>query len=129
ASAQGEAPPVCNNGGPYVAECTGPVTAVGLDGSASFDPDGTPVTFFWFDECPFGSFDDPTSATTNFIIDSTGVCSRQCVIVLRVTSGGVTVPCQTTVTVQDTTAPVITCPSDVIELWTVGPAGGQTDPL
>lgn len=123
-----EAPPVCINGGPYLAECTGPITLVPLDGTASFDPDGTPVTFFWFDECPFGSFEDPTDPQTNFIMDNTGVCVRVCTIVLRVTSGGQMTPCLTTVTVQDTTAPVISCPSDVVEVWTVGPAGGQTDP-
>jgi hypothetical protein len=128
ARAQAEAPPVCNSGGPYVAECTGQITAVGVDGTASFDPDGTPVTFFWFEECPFGFFDDPTSGQPNFVIDNTGVCIRTCIYALRVTSGGATVACQSSVTVQDTTAPVITCPGDITEIWTVGPAGGQTDP-
>jgi hypothetical protein len=119
---------VCINGGPYLAECTGQVTPVGLDGSASFDPDGTPVTFFWFDECGFGFTDDPMSATPNFIIDNTGVCQRSCNVVLRVTSGGETTPCLTSVTVQDTTAPVVTLPPDVVEVWVNGPANGQTDP-
>jgi hypothetical protein len=126
--AQTDAPPVCINGGPYTFECTGPQTQVQLDGSASFDPDGTPVTFFWFEECPWGFFLDPTSPTPTFVMDMTGFCQRTCVLELRVTSGGQTQKCNTTVTVQDTQAPVITCPSDVIELWTVGPAGGQTDP-
>jgi hypothetical protein len=123
-----EAPPVCINGGPYLQECTGPITLVPLDGSASFDPDGTPVTFFWFDECNFGAFEDPSDPMTNFIMDNTGVCQRSCNFVLRVTSGGETTPCQTSATVEDTTAPVITCPPDVVEVWTNGPANGQTDP-
>jgi hypothetical protein len=123
-----EAPPVCISGGPYVTECTGPITLVPLDGTASFDPDGTPVTFFWFDECNFGAFEDPTDPLTNMIIDNTGVCVRSCNFVLRVTSGGETTPCQTSATVEDTTAPVITCPADVVEVWTNGPANGQTDP-
>src|SRR5204863_5592131 len=48
ATAQEDALPVCNNGGPYTFECTGPQTFVQLDGTASSDPDGTPVTFLWF---------------------------------------------------------------------------------
>jgi len=128
ASAQVDALPVCNNGGPYTFECTGPQTQVQLDGTASFDPDGTPVTFFWFEECPWGFFLDPTSPTPTFVMDMTGFCTRTCILELRVSSGGQLVKCNTTVTVVDTQAPVITCPPDVIEIWTVGPAGGQTDP-
>lgn len=125
---QTDAPPVCINGGPYVFECTGPDTPCTLDGTASFDPDGTPVTFFWFEECAFGFFDDPTSPTPVYHIDMTGVCSRSCVVEMRAISGGQTTKCNTTVGVQDTQPPVITCPADVIEIWTNGPAGGQTNP-
>jgi hypothetical protein len=125
---QVDAPPVCNNGGPYTFECTGPATQCQLDGTASFDPDGTPVTFFWFEECPFGFFADPTSPTPTYVIDMTGVCTRVCVFELRVTSGNQTVKCNSQVTVNDTQPPVIQCPPDIVEIWTVGPAGGQTDP-
>lgn len=128
ATAQEDALPVCNNGGPYTFECTGPQTFVQLDGTGSFDPDGTPVTFLWFEECPFGFFLDPTSPTPTFVVDMTGVCSQTCIFALRVTSGGQTVHCNSTVLVQDTQAPVITCPPDVTEIWTTGPAGGQTNP-
>jgi hypothetical protein len=125
-----QSPPVCISGSPYVAECTGPITLVPVDGSASFDPDGTPTTFFWFDECSFGSFEDPTSAQTNWIMDNTGFCTRTCIhIALRVTSGGQTTACPAVVTVQDTTAPILMCPPDVTEIWTGGPAHGQTDPM
>jgi hypothetical protein len=128
AAPQTDAPPVCINGGPYVFECTGPDTPCTLDGSASFDPDGTPVTFLWFEECPFGFFDDPTSPTPVYHIDMTGVCSRVCVVEMRAISGGQTTKCNTTVTVNDTLPPVIVCPPDVVEVWTNGPAGGQTNP-
>jgi hypothetical protein len=122
ALAQGS-PPVCINGGPYAGECSGPATAVPIDGSASFDPDGTQVTFQWFEECAFGFVDDPTSPTANFIMDMSGVCQRSCFVVLRVTSGGQMVPCGTTVTVDDTTPPAVTCPPDVLV-----PVGGSIDP-
>ena len=128
ALAQQDGPPVCNTGGPYTFECTGQQTLVQLDGTGSFDPDGTPITVLWFEECPFGFFLDPTNINPTFVVDMTGVCSRTCVVEIRVTSGGQERRCNSTVTVQDTQAPVITCPSDITQIWTTGPAGGQTNP-
>jgi len=119
-----QSPPVCVSGGPYVAECTGALTPVPHDGSGSFDPDGTPISVLWFEECAFGFFDDPTSLTPNYIIDMTGVCSRHCgPYELQVTSGGETTKCQENTDVSDTTPPDITCPPDVQAVW-----GACTDP-
>jgi len=119
-----QSPPVCVSGGPYVAECSGPLTLVPHDGSGSFDPDGTPISVLWFEECAFGFFDDPTSLTPNYVIDMTGVCFRHCgPYELQVTSGGETTKCQENTDVFDTTAPDITCPADVQAVW-----GSSTDP-
>jgi len=122
-----QSPPVVSTGGnsgdDYGVDCNNvfspgsAVTNVQMDGSASFDPDGTPVTFLWFEECPFGNFPDPTSATPIYVIDMTGVCSRTCVVALRVTSAGDTTVKIFSVTVQDATAPQISIPADVVGIW------------
>jgi len=123
-----QSPPVCVNNGPYVAECTGQITCVPVTSAGSFDPDGTSTTFLWFEECVFGFFDDPTSPAPNMCLDMQLECTKTCVFALRVFSGGQLTACLSTVTVEDTTAPVITCPPDVTEIWAGGIPAGQTDP-
>lgn len=132
----GGLPPVASTGGNvgdnYVVDCSNVFapgsasTSVQLDGSASFDPDGTPVAFWWFEECPFGAFVDPFSATPVYQIDMTGVCSRTCVVELRVISGGETTKKVFTVNVTDVSAPVVTCPADVIDLWGIDTSPANT---
>ncbi len=124
ANAQANLPPVVSTGGnsgvDYRVDCNnvfnGPsaVTSVQLDGSGSFDPNGTPVTFVWHNECAFGSFDDPTSPTPVYHVDMTGACTRDCWIALRVSSGGQTTIKGFQVIVQDATAPLLTLPADVV---------------
>lgn len=123
----GNQPPVCVNNGPYLVDANNipgtSTTDVQLTSAGSFDPDGDPLSFFWFEECPFGFFADPTAPDGVYSIDMTGVCTRTCVVALRVTANGVTSACVTTVTVTDMSAPVITCPPDAFLVW-----GDPTDP-
>ena len=109
-------PPVSDPNGPYVAECAGMTTAVDLDGTGSSDPEGSPLTYVWSKDCPEGSFDDPTSATSIFTINTSTTCTVICNVSLVVTDAGdpplSSTSVSTTVTVSDTTAPLIVCPAD-----------------
>ncbi len=138
AHAQTNLPPVVSTGGnsgvDYRVDCnnvfngTSAVTSVQLDGSGSFDPNGTPVTFDWHNECAFGSFDDPTSPTPVYHVDMTGTCARDCWIALRVSSGGQTTIKGFQVFVQDVTAPLLTLPADVVGILgdSIAPAATGT---
>jgi hypothetical protein len=116
--------PVCNNGGPYLLEATGAVTTVILDGSAST---GTgPLSFDWIAECLYlqPSFVHQAGVNPTYFMDLAGGCSRTCIVELKVTDANNNfTKCATTVTVEDTTAPAITCPGDLDLTW-----GDPTDP-
>lgn len=118
-------PPVANAGGPYFAECQGDVTKLTLDGTASYDPDGTPLQFLWHEECPNTWFDDPTSPTPNLYVMGAG-CEWSCqAIDLTVTSGGQSDKAHARVTVSDTLPPTLALPGDVYQPWGIDttPAG------
>jgi hypothetical protein len=121
-----EALPVCNNNGPYLEECAGQSTFVPVTSIGSLDPDGSPVTIFWFEECPWGFFDDPTAGDSNYVIDIGGLCTRTCVFELRVFSGGEVKKCNSTATVEDTTAPTISGPADITDIWGIPTDPGST---
>lgn len=117
----GDAPPVCVDNGPYVFEANNTpgttTTDVQLTSAGSFDPDGDPMTFFWFEECAAGFFVDPTAADPIFTIDMAAQCSVTCKIELRISAGGQNAKCFTQVTVRDTLPPVLYVPESVGVIW------------
>lgn len=115
----GGSPPIAIPGGPYIAECQGgPSQSITVDGSASFDPDGTPLSYYWFDECESGHFENTHSAVATFVIDGKGECGYECThLELRVTSGGVTTRERFSVSIQDTARPELTIPQNQVAVW------------
>ncbi len=109
--------PTCSATPTVTAECGGLVTDVlGLDGTASSDPDGDAITYLWTTDCPSATFDDHTSATPTLQLESltSGVCAPlSCTATLSVDDGTEESTCApTTVTVSDTQAPAITITGD-----------------
>lgn len=118
AGVEGKCPPTPNRpsvavaGDDIVVEGEGPLTAVHLDASASFDPDGDPVVFDWF--APNGvDLDDPQSAapTGLFPVGAT-------LVTVTVTdgNGGMAVD-DVLVTVEDRTPALLRCTTALAALW------------
>jgi hypothetical protein len=116
--------PNCNAGAPQVVECTGPMTVVQLDGTGSTNPVPGNLTYHW-ELCndPRVTIDDPDIATPTLFVDLQGACSLTCTVYLAVRNQYGVTSCSTLITVQDSTAPTITCPPDVNVLQ-----GDPTDP-
>jgi hypothetical protein len=108
---------VCNDdpwadaGLDQVVECAGALTSVSLEGSGSSDPDGDALTYEW--SAPLGVFlDDPSSVapTGQFPMGPS-------LLTLTVSDGnGGVASDDVLITVEDTTAPVVVCTTDVIAL-------------
>jgi hypothetical protein len=97
-------PPDCDAGGPYAQECA----AIVLDGTGSSDPEGNALSYSWATDCTGGSFDNANSATPTLTVSPP--CNISCNVTLTVTdSGGLTSQCTATVSIDDTTPPVISC--------------------
>jgi Tol biopolymer transport system component len=89
--------PVANAGSAKTLECTGGSTAVTLDGSASFDPDGDPLSYSWLG--PFGTL---SGATVSVWLGLANVT-------LTVTDNeGAADSDQALIAVEDTTPPTLT---------------------
>jgi len=100
------APPTCDAGGPYWAECARPSTTVALDGSASSDPDGDSLAFRWS-----GPFDGGAAQGSPAEVRFAG--PGRYAVTLDVDDGIELATCSTEVVVEDTTAPTLVAPPDV----------------
>ncbi|UCG17657.1 MAG: hypothetical protein JSV19_06435, partial [Phycisphaerales bacterium] len=102
----------------------GGLTDVALDGTGSFSPGGSPLTYLWTSDCPGASFDDDTSPTPTLTVGSSPGCAVACAVTLTVTDdAGQADTCSVTVTIEDTMPPDITCPADMTVT-----CGEPTDP-
>jgi len=99
-------PPTANAGADQTVECAGATTAVNLDGSASTAGSGTINSYSWTEGAT------PLGATAMLTVNlPTGTHT----ITLTVTdTGGGSDTDEVVVTVQDTLAPNISCPADVV---------------
>ena len=101
-------PPQADAGGDRTLECTSSGTTQEiLNGSASWDPDGDTLTYSW--SAPGVTFVDSTAVMPvgNFPIGTH-------IVTLTVSDGIQSDSDTVTVTVEDTTPPVISCPIDVV---------------
>lgn len=130
ALAGGNQPPVCDAGPVALVEANGPVTAVQLDGTGSYDPDQTELTLLWSHPSSDVWFDDPTSPTPiMFTAIPQGMCVFECPqIFLTVSDGDFSSTCHTAALISDTTPPDMQMPEDVLMLWAGGVAANQHDP-
>jgi hypothetical protein len=100
--------PTADAGPDQVLECTSPAGALAmLDGTGSSDPDMDALSFEW--SAPGVVFDDATSATPSgtFPLDTTTAT-------LTVTDPGMESDSDdVSITVQDTTPPLLVCPPDI----------------
>ena len=85
-----------------------------LDGTSSFDPEGSDLIYSWTSDCPGVTFDDPTSATPMLTVDTSSGCSINCTVTLTVTDDAAGTDTDTSsVAIADTVAPWISCPADI----------------
>jgi len=110
--------PIANAGADQVLECTGGSSAMAtLNGSASFDPDGDPLTYSWA-----GSFGTVAGVTT---AQSFALGLNTATLTVDDGNGG-TASDSLLITVQDTIPPTVNAGADAT-VEATGPAGANFD--
>jgi hypothetical protein len=119
--AEDNPPPVCDAGGPYVADCRRGIAQLQIDGTQSRDPGGGELTYAWSTDCVNAAFDDPASPTPVLAVDLR-LNRSGCNVNLTVTDrAGLSSTSSTAVTIADVAPPAIRCPGSVV----TGPDPGQ----
>jgi len=95
-------PPTCSAGGPYVNSC--PTTLFTLDGTASADPDGDPLSFAWTTSCA-GTITNADQAVATLQLDPT--CVAACDVTLTVADAVQSTSCSAPVNAADVTPPEV----------------------
>jgi hypothetical protein len=105
-------PPVADICDDAEAECAGAVSEVALDGTCSSDPDADVLTYQW------------SSATCSFVDDTAPMPKALCPLGVHTVSlvvtdahGAMSAPDEATVSVVDTTPPVVACAPGLDTLW------------
>ncbi|HKN47106.1 MAG TPA: hypothetical protein VJ144_03955, partial [Candidatus Polarisedimenticolia bacterium] len=107
--APANSPPVADAGSDQIVECSGPAGAtVRLDGTASHDPDGDPLTYVWT-----GAFGQATGARPLVVLPL-----GTSVVTLVVNDGQVSSPpASVTISVRDTLPPSLSVAATPALLW------------
>ena len=88
--------PICNSGGPYSLTC-GDAPSIQLDGTASSDPDGQPISHAWNVTCQGPAALDDASSPTPLLTLSEPLCgNHSCTVNLTVSDGELGTACPST---------------------------------
>lgn len=92
--------PTCVAGADIVVLRQGDQTTLQLDGSASFDPEGDPLTFIWTTGCPGAVLSDANAPAPTLTLDTPAGETTSCSVRLRISDGQYDSFCRLYVTVN-----------------------------